>query len=175
MLPLAVPGLILAAGYVALTVKGAYLEEFGPMGRWPFVILIIAYTVRRLPLAVRSISAGLQQVPLSLEQASRNLGASRTRTTCRITLPLIAANVIAAAVLTFAFAMLEVSDSLVLAQQEQYYPMTKQIYELGTSTGSPETTNQAAALGVYAMGLLAVTLAAATALLGRKLGAIFRA
>ncbi len=175
MLPLAVPGLILAAGYVAMTVQGAWLEELGPMGRWPFVILIIAYTVRRLPFAVRSISAGLQQVPVSLEEASRNLGAGRVRTVGRITLPLIAANVIAAAVLTFAFAMLEVSDSLVLAQQEKYYPITKQIYELGTSTGSPETTNQAAALGVYAMGLLAATMGAAGALLGKRLGAIFRA
>jgi iron(III) transport system permease protein len=175
MLPLAVPGLILAAGYVAMTVTGAWLEELGPMGSRPYMILIIAYTVRRLPFAVRSISAGLQQVPESLEEASRNLGAGRVRTAGRITLPLIAANVIAAAVLTFAFAMLEVSDSLVLAQQEQYYPITKQIYELGTSTGSPETTNQAAALGVYAMGLLAATMGTAGALLGKRLGAIFRA
>ena len=175
MLPLAVPGLILAAGFVAMTVKGTWFEPIGPMGRWPFIILIIAYTVRRLPFAVRSIAAGLQQVPESMEEASRNLGAGRARTVWRITLPLILANVIAAAVLTFAFAMLEVSDSLVLAQQEQYYPITKQIYNLGTSTGSPETTNQAAALGVYAMGLLAATMGAASLLLGRRLGAIFRA
>jgi iron(III) transport system permease protein len=173
MLPLAVPGLILAAGYVALTARGA-LKAIGPAGN-PFVILVVAYAVRRLPFVVRGASAGLQQVPESLEDAARTLGASRAAAAWRITLPLIAANIIAAGVLTFAFAMLEVSDSLILAQTERHYPITKQIYTLATSAGSPETPRQAAALGVYGMGLLGGTLAAAAALLGRRLGAIFRA
>ena len=174
MLPLAVPGLILAAGYVAMTVPGGWLEKIGPTKN-PFVILVIAYAVRRIPFMVRGVSAGLQQVPESLEEAARNLGSSRIGAAMRITLPLIAANVIAAGVLTFAFAMLEVSDSLILAQVERHYPITKQIYELATSTGSPETANQAAALGVYGMVLLGGTMAIATALLGKRLGAIFRA
>ena len=33
-------------------------------------------------------------------------------------------------VLAFSFAMLEVSDSLILAQKQLYYPITKAIYEL---------------------------------------------
>ena len=174
MLPLAVPGLILAAGYVALTVPGSWLQSIGPTKN-PFTILAIAYAVRRLPFVVRGVSAGLQQVPESLEEAARNLGASRMGAGVRITLPLIAANVIAASVLTFAFAMLEVSDSLVLAQTQQHYPISKQIYTLAQNTGSPETAKQAAALGVYGMALLGGTMAAATALLGKRLGAIFRA
>ena len=174
MLPLAVPGLILAAGYVAMTAPGTWLESIGPT-RNPFAILVIAYAVRRLPFVVRGVSAGLQQVPESLEEAGRNFGASRLRAAVRITLPLIAANVIAAAVLTFAFAMLEVSDSLILAQTAEYYPITKQIFRLATSTGSPEATNQAAAMGVYGMVLLGGTMGLASALLGRKLGTIFRA
>jgi len=173
MLPLAVPGLILAAGYVAVTASGP-LAAIGP-GENPFVILVIAYAVRRVPFVVRGVSAGLQQVPESLEEAARNLGAGRAATAVRITLPLIAANVIAGAVLTFAFAMLEVSDSLILAQKQAHYPITKQIYTLATSAGAPETVYQAAALGVFGMALLGGTLALATALLGKRLGAIFRA
>ncbi len=173
MLPLAVPGLILAAGYVALTASGP-LEAIGPT-RNPFLILVIAYSVRRLPFVVRGVSAGLQQVPESLEEAARNLGASKLRAAARITLPLIAANVIAAAVITFAFAVLEVSDSLVLAQTSEYYPITKQIYRLATSAGSPDAIHQAAALGIYGMLLLGGTMGLASALLGRRLGAIFRA
>ena len=173
MLPLAVPGLILAAGYVAMTASGP-LEAIGPMKN-PFLILVIAYSVRRLPFVVRGVSAGLQQLPESLEEAARNLGASRMSAAMRITLPLIAANIIAAGVLTFSFAMLEVSDSLILAQLEQHYPITKQLYNLAVSTGSPETANQAAALGVYGMVLLGGTMALASALLGKRLGAIFRA
>jgi iron(III) transport system permease protein len=173
MLPLAVPGLILAAGYVAMTAQGTWLESIGPTQN-PFLILVIAYAIRRLPFVVRGVSAGLQQVPVSMEEASRNLGASTLSTWIRITTPLISANIIAAAVLTFSFHMLEVSDSLILAQTTEYYPITKQIYRLATSTGSPEAINQAAAMGVYGILLLGVTLGAASALLGKRLGMVFR-
>ena len=76
--------------------------------------------------------------------------------------------------LTFAFAVLEVSDSLILAQLQSHYPVTKQIYRLARS-GNPDAANLASALGVYGMGLLGGTLALAAALMGRRLGAIFRA
>ena len=42
----------------------------------------------------------------------------------RIAIPLIGANLAAGAILGFAFSMLEVSDSLILAQQAQHYPIT---------------------------------------------------
>jgi iron(III) transport system permease protein len=173
MLPLAVPGVILAAGYIAMTVPGSWLESIGPGGR-PFTILVIAYSVRRLPFIVRAVSAGLQQVPESLEEAARNLGSTKFHAAWRITVPLIAANIVAGAVLTFSFAMLEVSDSLILAQRSVDYPITKQIYVLFTS-GTGEAMNIAAALGVYGMVLLGGTMALASALLGRRLGTIFRA
>lgn len=174
MMPIAVPGLILAAGYVAMTSPGTWLESIGP-AKNPLVILIIAYAVRRLPFVVRGVSAGLQQVPVTMEEAARNLGASRLKAIMRITLPLITANIIAAGILTFSFAMLEVSDSLILAQTSDYYPITKQIFRLATSTGSAEAINQAAAMGVYGMILLGGTLGIAALLLGKKLGMIFRA
>ncbi len=172
MLPLAVPGMILAAGYLVVTAKGGWLESIGPREN-VFVILVIAYSVRRLPFVVRGISAGLQQVPASMEEAARNLGSSRAGAALRITIPLISASVIAAAVLTFSFAMLEVSDSLMLAQTRDAYPITKEIYQQA-GAGTPDSLNRAAALGVYAMGLLGGTMAVAAALLGKKLGAIFR-
>jgi iron(III) transport system permease protein len=173
MLPLAVPGIILAAGYVAMTATGP-LEAIGPTQN-PFLLLVIAYSVRRLPFVVRGISAGLEQIPESLEEAARNFGASKATAILKITLPLMTANIIAAAVLTFAFAVLEVSDSLILAQTAEHYPITKRIYRLAMSTGSPDAVNQAAALGVYGMGLLGLTMGLASALLGKRLGAIFRA
>ncbi len=174
MLPIAIPGIILASGYVAMTAPGTWLESIGPAQN-PLVILIIAYAIRRLPFVVRGVSAGLQQVPVSMEEAARNLGASRLKAIARITLPLITANIIAAGILTFSFAMLEVSDSLILAQTSDYFPITKEIFILATSTGSAEAINQAAAMGVYGMILLGGTLGIASLLLGKKLGMIFRA
>jgi iron(III) transport system permease protein len=64
---------------------------------------------------VRSAVAGLQQTSVAFEEAAWNMGASPWKTLRRITLPLIAANLIAGALLTFSFSMLEVSDSLMLA------------------------------------------------------------
>lgn len=173
MLPLAVPGIIIAAGYIAMTASGP-LVAISPAKGAVAVLLVIAYAVRRLPFAVRGISAGLQQVPESLTEAARNLGARPLQASRLVTLPLILANIIAAGVLTFAFAVLEVSDSLILAQTESTYPITKEIYVQATS-GNVDAANIAAALGVYGMILLGGTMALASALLGKKLGAIFRA
>jgi len=94
------------------------------------------------------------------------------RTLRRITFPLIMANVIAGALLAFSFAMLEVSDSLILAQKQQHYPITKAIYELYQLLG--EGRFVASALGVWAMVFLGLTIFAASRILGKKMGALFR-
>ena len=90
----------------------------------------------------------------------------------RITVPLIAAHLLAGALLAFAFAMLEVSDSLILAQRQTYWPITKAIYELVYRLG--DGPYLASALGVWAMALLTLTILTANSFLGRRMGAIFR-
>jgi iron(III) transport system permease protein len=90
----------------------------------------------------------------------------------RITLPLVAPNLVAGGLLAFAFAMLEVSDSMILAQQAAHFPITKAIYSLIGALGSGP--NLAAALGVWAMVFLTVTIVGAAVLLGKKMGALFR-
>ncbi len=179
MLPLAVPGLVLAFGYVAMTLawpfKGGPLaglaDIVGPTPN-PIPFLIVAYAIRRLPYVVRSVSAGLEQTSGQLEEAALNLGASTATALRRIVLPLIMANIIAGAILAFSFAMLEVSDSLILAQREQYYPITKAIFELFNRLGDGPYI--ASAMGVWAMALLTVTLVGASLMMGKRLGAIFR-
>jgi len=171
MLPLAVPGLVLAFGYLAMTRPGEAFAWLNPVED-PTWLLVIAYAVRRLPYVVRSAAAGLQQVSAELEYAALNLGASLARTLRRVTLPLISANLLAGGLLAFSFAMLEVSDSLMLAQRQPYYPITKAIYELYQLLG--EGRYVASALGVWAMAFLAVTIASVSVLLGKRLGAIFR-
>ena len=190
MMPLAIPGLVMAFGYVSMTLRwplpqlSAYFDSIGwssvaelfqITGRAPnpTLFLIIAYSIRRLPFIVRSASAGLEQVPVELEHAARNLGASSTVTLRRIVLPLILPSLIAGGLLTFSFAMLEVSDSLILAQAETYFPITKAIYTLFKRLGDGPYI--ASALGVWSMALLGITLVGASMMLGRKLGALFRA
>lgn len=171
MLPLATPGLVLAFGYVSMSQEGKFFSFLNP-ARNPIPLLIIAYAMRRLPYVVRSAAAGLQQCSVTFEEAAQNLGASPLRALRKITLPLIAANIVAGSLLAFSFAMLEVSDSLVLAQRQQDYPITKAIFELFQLLG--EGRGAAAALGVWAMLFLGITIFAASRLLGKKMGALFR-
>lgn len=171
MLPLAVPGLVLAFGYLAMTREGQSFD-FLILGENPILILVIAYAVRRLPYVVRAAAAGFQQTSVTLEEAARNLGCPPLKALRKVTLPLIAANLIAGGLLAFSFAMLEVSDSLILAEQQQHFPITKAIYALVSSLGTGP--HIASALGVWAMAFLAVTIVGAGIILGKKLGALFR-
>ncbi|MBX3354948.1 MAG: iron ABC transporter permease [Phycisphaeraceae bacterium] len=180
MLPLAVPGLVMAFGFVALSLtwpfRGGPLEGFGNIlgaDPNPFPFLIIAYAVRRLPYVVRSAVAGLQQTSVSLEEAAASVGAGKFTTLRRVVVPLIAANLAAGAILAFSFSMLEVSDSLILAQRERDYPITKAIWSLYDRLGDGDGI--ASAMGVWAMALLATTLLGTSALIGKKMGALFRA
>jgi iron(III) transport system permease protein len=171
MLPLAVPGLVLAFGYVAMSQNGRLFSWLNPVEN-PAPLLVIAYAVRRLPYVVRAAAAGFQQTSVTLEEAALNLGCPPLKATIRITLPLIMANLLAGALLAFAFAMLEVSDSLILAQKQAYYPVTKAIYELFQLLGDGRFL--ACALGAWAMVFLGAVIAGASVLLGKKLGALFR-
>ena len=64
------------------------------------------------------------------------------------------------------------SDSLLLAQKMQDFPITKAIFELYQLLG--EGRFIACALGVWAMAFLGVTILGASLLLGKKFGALFR-
>ncbi|MGI5922581.1 MAG: ABC transporter permease [Lentisphaeria bacterium] len=171
MLPLAVPGLVLAFGYLAMSQKGRLFHCFDPIEN-PTVLLVIAYAVRRLPYVVRSAVAGLQQTSVSYEEAAASLGAAPVTAFRRVTMPLIAANLIAGGILAFSFSMLEVSDSLILAQKAAYFPITKAIFELSNLLGQGQAL--ASALGLWTMVFLGASLLTASCILGKKLGALFR-
>jgi iron(III) transport system permease protein len=172
MLPLAVPGLVMAFGFIAVLNQWGLGEAFK---NGPFWVLVIAYAVRRLPYLVRSAAGGLEQTSVTLEEAAANLGAGPWRVLWRITVPLIAANLIAGALLTFSFSMLEVSDSLILAQLPKHFPITKMIYTLGSDMGGPANVRNACALGVLAMVFMTGMIVGARMLMGKRMGAMFRA
>src|SRR5207245_954417 len=171
MLPLALPGLVLAFGYVAgFDFKIPWLN---PRDN-PALLLVISYSVRRLPYIVRSAYAGFRQTSVTLEEASANLGASPFRTLRKITLPLVSANLIAGTIITFSFAMLEVSDGLILAMKENYFPITKMIYQL-MGRIDPDRASVACRPGGLGMVILAASLLLAGKILGKKMGQLFRA
>lgn len=180
MLPLALPGVAIAFGYMGSFSDTSLLLKYLPDSiiavidprKNPTFLLIVGYAVRRLPYMLRSIYAGFQQTSVSYEEASQNMGATPVKTLYKITLPLVFANILAGAILVFSFSMLEVSESLILAQQSHYYPITKAIYSLSQRLG--EGPYIASALGVVGMLILIACLLGAGRVLGGKLGEIFR-
>lgn len=173
MLPLALPGLVLAFGLLMSYNLHGWWLWINPRSN-PTFLLVISYALRRLPYIVRAAYAGYQQTSISLEEASYNLGAGRWRTFSRITLPLIAPSLLAGTILTFCFAMLEVSDSLLLAMEARFAPITRGIYEV-MGRPSPDSASLACALGVLAMVLLGGGLLLGSRLMGQRLGQFFRA
>jgi iron(III) transport system permease protein len=171
MLPLAVPGLVMAFGYLAISREGRPLSFLNPL-RDPTALLVIAYSVRRLPFVVRSAAAGLAQVSIALEEAAASLGAGAISTFRRVTLPLLGPHLLAGGIFAFALSMLEVSDSLILAQRQATFPITKAIYDLFQLLGDGRQV--AAALGLWAMLFLLSAIGVARGLLGGRVGNMFR-
>ncbi len=173
MAPLMIPGIVMAVGFLGMSVRHRWARAlFDPADPNPLILLSLAYAVRRIPYVLRAACSGLEQIPEEFELAARNAGASFFRTVRSVAFPLIAANLAVSALLAFSFSMLEVSDSLILAQKAEYFPITKAIYELSLYLGSGPTS--AAAFGAWSMLFLASTLASASILMGRKLGSLFK-
>lgn len=165
MLPLALPGIVLAFGYAV--VFDLRLDSN------PFWLIVLGYSMRRLPYVVRAADAGFRQVPVALEEAAHSLGASGFTTLKRITVPLLLGNLVAGGMLAFSFAMLEVSESLILAPKQEHFPIAKAIYQLlGDVADGPQV---ASAMGVIGTCLLLYSLIAASRVLGKSLGELFRA
>ena len=150
-LPVAIPGISLAIGYFLFfsdIFRGSLLDPL----RDPALLLICAYSIRRLPFTTRSVGAGLQQVDKSLEESSMNLGADRTTTYFKIVLPLIVSHIINGAILGFVYSMSEVSASITLGGlREDRVPITYFISQIVYGAAATGSVSIGAALCVLLM------------------------
>jgi len=144
---LAIPGLVLAIGYLRLF-RGVTLPGSDKLLVQTWVLIMLAYAVRRLPYALRSCMAALQQVHVSLEEAAQSLGASRLSTLRRVVVPLMAGGILAGFVTSFITAAVELSATLVLVSSESQAPMSLGIYLYMQSIAG---RGPGAALGVLAV------------------------
>ncbi len=103
------------------------------IGPWPLVgtgtvfIMVLSYTIRRLPYTVRSSSAILQQISPSIEEASISLGASNMKTFFKVTVPMMLPGVISGAILSWIMIITELSTSIILYTTKTK-TMTLEIY-----------------------------------------------
>ena len=149
---IAVPGIVLAIGYLR-TFQG--LEIGGVPITQTWLLIMLAYSVRRLPYALRSCMAALQQINISLEEAAEMLGASKWRSVRRVVIPLMAGGILAGFVSSFITAAVELSATILLVVKESQAPMSYGIYLYMQSISG---RGAGAALGV----LLVLTVAVGT-------------
>lgn len=119
MVPYVVPGLVIGIALVAAFSHGP-IQLTGTIA-----IMVIALTIRRLPYAVRSTTALMQQLSPTVEEAAISLGASKTRTFVRVILPALAPGILSGAVLSWVTIITELSTTLFL------YNVSTQTLSLG--------------------------------------------
>ena len=149
---LAVPGIVLAIGYLRLF-KGVTLPGTDTLLTSTWVIIMLAYAVRRLPYALRSCMAALQQVHVSLEEAAESLGATKLRTIRRVVVPLMVGGILAGFVTSFITAAVELSATILLVSADSQAPMSYGIYLYMQSISG---RGPGAALGVLAIVVVAL-------------------
>ena len=149
---LAVPGIVLAIGYLRLF-KGVTLPGTDVLLTSTWGMIMIAYAVRRLPYALRSCIAALQQVHVSLEEAAESLGATKLRTIRRVVVPLMTGGILAGFVTSFITAAVELSATILLVSADSQAPMSYGIYLYMQSVAG---RGPGAALGVLAIAVVAV-------------------
>ncbi|MBU3092039.1 iron ABC transporter permease [Clostridium sp. CM028] len=79
-----------------------------------FIIMIIAFVIRKLPYTIRSSAAILLQLSPSLEEASISLGYSEMKTFFKVTAIMMIPGVFAGAILSWITVINELSSSIIL-------------------------------------------------------------
>lgn len=105
----ALPGIVVAFALVFMGIRFAT-----PLYQ-TLAMLIFAYVVLFLPQATGAIRSTLIQVPSTLEDASRTLGASRMSTLRRVTIPMASRGAVAGGALVFLTVLKELPATLLLA------------------------------------------------------------
>ena len=169
-MPLAVPGVVLAVGYLRVF-HGWSVPGLGAPLTSTWLILVVVYAMRRLPYTVRGAYAALQQLPVSLEEAAQNLGASRARAFLKVTLPLMGRGLLAGGLLAFVSSAVDLSSTILLVPHVELGPLSYGIYlYMQSAVGR----GPGAALGVVAIALVAAGTCLATRL-ARGGAGLFRA
>lgn len=104
-----VPGIVVALALISLTVRW-----MGPLYQSP-PLLVLAYAILFLPLALVTVQATLSQIPRALEEAGRSLGQNGVSVAWRVVAPLAANGLGAGAALVFVFVSTELTATLLLS------------------------------------------------------------
>jgi iron(III) transport system permease protein len=108
VIPLTISGTVLGIALMQTFNSGAIVLSGSA------AIMVLCYTVRKLPFGVRNASSTLFNIPVSIEEASISLGVSPLRTFVKIILPAMSGSIASAAILTWVTTISELSASIVV-------------------------------------------------------------
>ncbi len=108
MVPYVIPGAVAGIALV-ISFNREPISIVGTM--W---IMVLALVLRRLPYTIRSATATLMQIPMSMEEASLSLGASKFKTLTEVTVPLMASGITSGAILSWVAIITELSSGVIL-------------------------------------------------------------
>ncbi|MGA0714728.1 MAG: ABC transporter permease subunit [Gemmobacter sp.] len=161
----AVPGAVIALGVLIplaafdRALDGAMQALFGIstglLLTGSIAALLLAYMVRFLAIALRSVEAAFARIPPSLEEAARALGASRREVLWRVHLPMVRGGLLSAAIFVFADVMKELPATLIVRPFD-FDTLAVRVFRLA-SDGRLEQASTAA-LAIVVVGILPVIL-----------------
>jgi iron(III) transport system permease protein len=120
-------------------------------------MLVYAYLVRFLGVALNTVEAGLAQVTPHMEDAARSLGMDARATLARVHAPILRSSLVTAALLVFVDVMKELPATFVMRPFD-FDTLAVQAYNLASDERLAEAST--ASLAIVAVGLLPVILAA---------------
>jgi iron(III) transport system permease protein len=122
MLPLIIAGTVLGIALAVTFNKGRIVLT----GTW--MILVLAYFIRKVPFSIKTTSSVLRQIDTSVEEASINLGVPPLRSFLKVIVPAMLPGIMAGAIIMWVTTLAELSSTIVL-----YYgpwtTMTVQIFQ----------------------------------------------
>jgi iron(III) transport system permease protein len=155
MIPLAIPGIVIAVGiFAAYSRPPIVLYGTG-------LILIVGYTTRFLPIAFSNASNIFKSINPEMELAARNLGATMVQAIATITVPLVKRGLFGGLILVFILSVRELSCAILLFSSNTQV-MSTVLFDL-VNEGSFE---RVAALGVIMLIVVFGTVGIAYRFLG---------
>lgn len=108
MMPYIMPGAVIGISLI-ISFSGKPFHLTGGL-----LIMIIALAIRRMPFTSRSATAAMMKIPVTIEEASLSLGASKLKTFLQITVPMMSSGIISGAVLSWVSIITEMSSGVIL-------------------------------------------------------------
>ncbi|MCR5290184.1 MAG: iron ABC transporter permease [Treponema sp.] len=108
MIPYIIPGAVIGIALV-IAFSNKPLALTGTM-----IIMVMSFVIRRMPYTIRSATANLMQIPMSIEEASISLGTSKLKTFRKVTVPMMTNGILSGAILSWVSLVTELSSSIIL-------------------------------------------------------------